>query len=98
MTIRRITPKLVRVLDLLGNNPQGISGYEIRKTLNIQGPTVYVMLGRLVEDGWVSTQPQPSPHNGSPPRKIIKLTELGQSKAAEINERADYASRHVVRG
>lgn len=95
---RRITPKLIQVLDLLTDHPDGISGYDICRTLKLKGPTIYKMLERLVTDGWASSTARPSRFPGSPPVKLITLTETGTVKANEISGRPDRTNRNVARG
>lgn len=79
-----MTGSLVAVLTTLGEHPEGITGYDIRKQISGHGPTVYNVLSRLKADGWIRIETRRSPFPGSPERKLNILTPLGVRMANEV--------------
>jgi len=76
------------ILGLLRDEPGGMYGLELVKTSEgrLSRGTVYVLLGRLEEKGYVrSSTPKASDHSGLP-RPRYKLTAQGQRvlEAADI--------------
>lgn len=89
---------MVEVLEALRDHPDGITGYQIRRITKVNGPTVYNVLKRLDEDGWVASRREPSPFPGSPDRKITFLTDLGKEKIHEVLQRRSLGGGLVGRG
>lgn len=59
-------------------------GYGVMQDTDLPAGTVYPILGRLEEAGWLTTcdhGPDPEQQPGRPPRKCYELTELGVAEA-----------------
>jgi PadR family transcriptional regulator, regulatory protein PadR len=76
-------------------------GYEIVQRLQeieelaVSESTVYPILARLREEGYLSVRTAPSP--GAPPRRYFSLTRLGQSYVREMNDYWDGLTEAVDR-
>jgi PadR family transcriptional regulator PadR len=57
---------------------------EISKRIDISEGTIYPLLRRLKDEGWVTTYLQES--GEGPPRKYYRLTESGRIKEHELRE------------
>jgi PadR family transcriptional regulator PadR len=87
--MRRVTEPLLDVLELLiwsyfnGNDPHG---WLIMKATKRTGPTVYGVLDRLEEAGWVIGRwdAQAPEEEGRPRRRLYRLTEDGMAGAKTL--------------
>lgn len=73
------------VLDLLGREP--MYGWQLADALTQAGliasiGTLYPLLGRLRDNGWVSTFDRPS--DSGPVRKYYELTDAGAARLAQF--------------
>ena len=68
---------------LLTTHPDHTYGYDLSKATNLKSGTLYPILQRLHEQGYLSAEWEDSPHPGKPPRHIYKLTEHGLKLARE---------------
>ncbi len=93
MARRRITIQVQLVMNTLATEPAGLTGYQIGTRTGLNRPTVYRMLDRLVQDGWVTAQPVEGTTS-----KVMNLTDLGRSKAEEVRNRPAHARQFVPRG
>lgn len=59
-------------------------GYEIMEETGLTSGSVYPILHRLEEAGWLSSGAEPSPIQGKPPRRCYRFTELGRAEAAKV--------------
>lgn len=59
-------------------------GYEIMEETGLTSGSVYPILHRLEEAGWLVSGEEPSPVKGKPPRRCYRFTELGQAEAAKV--------------
>lgn len=61
-------------------------GYELRKATDVRGGVLYPMLGRLLDEGWLTDGwEDPSTVRGKrPPRRYYELTELGTRELEEL--------------
>jgi len=63
-------------------------GYQIlqrvneRQGLYLHEPTVYPLLARLLQDGYLTERSGPSPHG--PPRRYYRLTKAGRNRYEEM--------------
>jgi DNA-binding PadR family transcriptional regulator len=59
-----------------------IHGWEIIKTAQLVGPTVYKVLERLEKSGWATRESEDlNPEDSRPPRRYYRLTPPGASRA-----------------
>jgi len=82
---QRITNQLVAVLKaLLDDTGRERYGLELMASTGLSSGTLYPILHRLVEDGWlVRTRDAPSDAGGTG-RRLYKLSGVGQSVAEDI--------------
>jgi DNA-binding PadR family transcriptional regulator len=58
-------------------------GYELAKATNLQSGTLYPILMRLAEQGFLDEDWQPSDTRGRPPRHVYRLSGAGVTAARE---------------
>jgi DNA-binding PadR family transcriptional regulator len=63
-------------------------GYELMQVANISSGTLYPLLARLAEDGWLESRWEESQFRGKPPRQLYRLTATGRVQARHALERA----------
>ncbi len=80
-----VTPLVREVLRLFLDAPQeGRTGYQVMAEIEKPGGTVYPLLRRLEEHGWLEGTDEPSPYSRRPPRRTFKLTPVGLHQARSI--------------
>lgn len=80
----RVTTQTIKVLAILMSRMDDeISGAEIGRTTNLASGTLYPILSRLEESGWVESRWETEdPHElGRPRRRLYQITGLGAGKA-----------------
>jgi DNA-binding MarR family transcriptional regulator len=80
-----MTRPVVEVLRLLLKAPadEPLWGTKIVADADLGSGTVYPILQRLAEDGWIWPREETGPHPGRPARTFYELTETGRQKAEE---------------
>jgi PadR family transcriptional regulator PadR len=68
-------------------------GYELSKETRLKSGTLYPLLMRFAERGWVEARWTEAAAPGRPPRHIYRLTAEGRRVAAESLDRAAKAPR-----
>ena len=68
---------------LARTHPRPSYGYDLSKTTELKSGTLYPILQRLHEQGYLDAQWEESPHPGKPPRHICTLTPEGLKLAQE---------------
>ncbi|MVN85956.1 PadR family transcriptional regulator [Deinococcus sp. HMF7620] len=63
--------------------PAHTYGYDLSKATGLKSGTLYPLLQRLHEQGYLDAEWQDSPHPGKPPRHIYRLTARGLDLARE---------------
>jgi DNA-binding PadR family transcriptional regulator len=84
VTQPRITTQTIKVLAAFMSRTQDeISGAEIGRTTSLASGTLYPILFRLEEAGWVESRWETEdPHElGRPRRRLYQITGVGASKA-----------------
>jgi PadR family transcriptional regulator PadR len=100
----RITQPLLDVLDvLLDADDDGLHGWAIIKTTRRSAPTVYKILERLDEAGWLTSRWEDNTEPGRPRRRYYRLTGHGAASARAIvaqRRSGNYANppRHAFGG
>lgn len=74
----RLTTATRLVLAALQAADKPAWGFEICRRTGLKSGTIYPILNRLNEHGWVEAWDETSPHPGRPPRRFYQLTERGQ--------------------
>jgi len=72
-------------------------GLSICRTADLGPGTVYPILDRLLERGWVTSHDETEPHPGRPARRYYELTGNGRAQAREALE-ARRAGRRTAFG
>jgi len=63
-------------------------GYDLMKVADLSSGTLYPLLARLAEDGWLESRWLEPELPGKPPRQLYRLTGTGRSQARHALERA----------
>src|ERR671910_2395488 len=63
-------------------------GYDLMKVTDLTSGTLYPLLARLSEDGWLESRWEESELPGKPPRQLYRLTATGRIQARHALERA----------
>jgi DNA-binding PadR family transcriptional regulator len=56
-------------------------GYDLSRDVGLQSGTLYPILMRLKEQGWLESQWEEQPPPGRPPRHFYRLTSAGRENA-----------------
>lgn len=83
MAIQRITHQTLKIIDFLLKATETTWGLEISKATGVKSATVYMLLARLEEDGWVTSKWDDSPKRGAN-RRIYKLTSAGKKQCEKL--------------
>ena len=79
-----ISPQTLRVLtQLLTRHDAWHYGYALARETGLPSGTLYPILIRLAEQGWLQTKWTEPDRPGAPPRHIYRLTRAGARAAAE---------------
>ena len=80
----RLTQQTLKVLGaLMSGEMRELSGAEIAKISKLSSGTLYPILIRLAEQGWLETKWTEPDRPGVPPRHSYRLTSTGARAAAE---------------
>ncbi|MFF3726865.1 PadR family transcriptional regulator [Streptomyces erythrochromogenes] len=84
----RLTKPTIAVLEaLIASSAQSPAwGLSICRDADLGPGTVYPILDRLSERGWVKSWDETSPHPGRPARRYYELTGAGRMQATEALE------------
>jgi PadR family transcriptional regulator PadR len=80
----QVTTQTLAVLMALRDSPgEGLSGAQIARTTKLASGTLYPILGRLEQAGWLESQWETDdPHTlGRPRRRFYQITGLGDIRA-----------------
>ncbi|GAA3832627.1 hypothetical protein GCM10022226_62380 [Sphaerisporangium flaviroseum] len=83
----RVTGPLLDVLELLlqaFNDQTELHGWIIAKTTKRSGPTIYGVIDRIEDAGWVSGRWEDNPQPNKPRRKLYTLTPTGVVEARAL--------------
>ncbi|MER5559674.1 PadR family transcriptional regulator [Streptomyces sp. NPDC002506] len=58
-------------------------GLSICQTAELGSGTVYPILERLADNGWITSREETDPHPGRPARRYYELTVAGRAQATE---------------
>lgn len=84
----RVTGPLLDVLEILleafGDDAE-LHGWAIARTARLSGPTVYGVIDRLEDAGWIAGRWETeNPQPGKPRRRLYRLTPTGVSAGREL--------------
>ena len=78
----RSSKQTAKVLAAMTREPSGWHyGYALARETRLQSGTLYPILMRLEERGWLETQWETPPPGGRPPRHMYRLTASGRAGA-----------------
>ncbi|MBT8462941.1 MAG: PadR family transcriptional regulator [Gemmatimonadetes bacterium] len=63
-------------------------GYALMKSADLSSGTLYPLLARLADDGWLESRWEDSELPGKPARQLYRLTTAGRVQAREALQRA----------
>ncbi len=89
-----ISPQTLGVLELLLESPRSWHyGYALSQRTGLKSGTLYPILVRLAEQGWLDTQWSQPEEPGRPPRHTYRLTAEGAKSARQ--RLAEFPVRHA---
>lgn len=81
-----------KVLALLAEDPSTWRyGYDLCQQTDLKAGSMYPILMRLADRGWLETSWEKEPPAGRPPRHLYRLTDSGLAQAREL-----VRERHVT--
>ncbi|MGW4102070.1 PadR family transcriptional regulator [Streptomyces sp. NPDC004976] len=83
----KTTVAVVRALYALPEEQR--HGFGIALASKCRAGTVYKILDRLLEDGWLTFRWEANPNEKNPPRKVFSFTEKGGREAAAFLQSLD---------
>lgn len=87
--MQRLTRAATRTLVAFLEAPRNWRyGYDLMKATDLSSGTLYPLLARLTEDGWLEARWEQSELPGKPPRQMYRLTATGRTQARQALERA----------
>ncbi|GAA2651373.1 PadR family transcriptional regulator [Streptomyces aculeolatus] len=88
MSTPRLTKPTIAVLEVLlaSTDDSPAWGLSICRDADLGSGTVYPILDRLAERGWVTSWKEAEPHPGRPPRRYYQLTGEGRASANAVLE------------
>ena len=87
--MKRLTRTTTRALVAFLEAPRSWRyGYELMKVADLSSGTLYPLLARLTEDGWLEARWEEPELAGKPPRQLYRLTATGRVQARHALERA----------
>ena len=87
--MQRLTRSTARTLVAFLEAPRSWRyGYDLMKDADLSSGTLYPLLARLTEDGWLESRWEEAEHLGKPARQLYRLTATGRTRAREALERA----------
>ena len=79
----RISSQTLAVLQALkGNSRTWRYGYDLSKVTGLKSGTLYPILMRLHDEGWLENKWEQSSEQGRPPRHLYRLTAVGSAAAS----------------
>jgi len=87
--MQRLTRTTTRALVAFLETPRSWRyGYDLMKVADLSSGTLYPLLARLTDDGWLESRWEESELPGRPPRQLYRLTAPGRLQARRALERA----------
>ncbi len=87
--MQRLTRTTTRALAAFLETPSSWRyGYDLMQVADLSSGTLYPLLARLADDGWLESRWEESELPGRPPRQLYRLTATGRVQARKALERA----------
>jgi PadR family transcriptional regulator PadR len=91
---RRPSAQTVAVLDVLARDPDTARyGYDLCKELDLKAGTLYPILIRLCERGFLHASWEDDPPAGRPPRHLYRILPAGAQLIEKVRAEAPQAQR-----
>ncbi len=85
----RLSPQTASILgELLESPGRWRYGYDLMQSTGLMAGTLYPILARLAEAGWLETEWGDPPEEGRPRRHLYRLTAAGRPAARDMVRRA----------
>jgi DNA-binding PadR family transcriptional regulator len=99
MSTPRLTKPTIAVLEVLlaSTDEDPAWGLSICREADLGSGTVYPILDRLEDRGWVTSRTEAEPHPGRPARRYYSLTGQGRQLATSALAARQARQRHVLR-
>lgn len=87
--MKRLTRTTTRALAAFLETPgEWRYGYDLMKVAELSSGTLYPLLARLTDEGWLESRWEESAYPGKPPRQLYRLTPTGHVEAGDALGRA----------
>ena len=86
---RRPSVATIKILNCLSDTPDGLHGYALMQAAGLASGTLYPILARLADRGWLEKQWEMDPEVFGPPRRIYTLTPVGRAQIDGPDARTD---------
>ena len=83
---RRPSQATLKILNCLSIEPDGLHGYGLMQASDLASGTLYPILARLAERGWLEKQWETGPDVSGSPRRIYTLTPIGRAQLETLSE------------
>lgn len=83
---RKPSSSTLKILKCLMSSPEGLHGYALMKASGLASGTLYPILGRLTDRGWLEKAWETGEDITGPPRRIYTLTALGRTQLDSLND------------
>ena len=94
----RFSPQTVALLqEMLRSSQRWRYGYELMKDTGLASGTLYPILARLDELGWLESEWEAAAQPGRPPRRRYRFTSDGRAGAREMTARSAPMQRALGR-
>lgn len=80
---RRPSVATLKLLNCLAVAPEGLHGYALMKGAALASGSLYPILGRLTDRGWLEKTWEVDEEGSGPPRRIYRITPLGRAQFAD---------------
>jgi len=95
--LRRSTQTLSLLSSLLDHPAEWRYGYDLSRQTGLKSGTLYPILMRLSERGWLEAKWEEAQEPGRPPRHLYRLTSDGRERAREQLAEGEGAEKKLAR-
>ncbi len=86
---RKPSSSTLKILNCFSASPGGLHGYALMKASGLASGTLYPILGRLSDRGWLEKAWETGDDISGPPRRIYTLTAVGRVQLEGLTETDD---------
>lgn len=92
---RKPSSSTLKILECLSASPGGLHGYALMKASGLASGTLYPILGRLSERGWLEKHWETGEDVSGPPRRIYTITSVGRTQFESSTETSDLKTQQA---